>query len=266
MLPDFFLYALEALSRGELHIPLTFDANGLPKKPIQNGWPALKRDTSILQDMPWAEAKGIGLVLGPASSNIAVLDIDDPGLAEYVLADWTLGKTVETIRHRAHVYLRETTPSHSAVLEAEYEGRRIRFELKAKGTQVACYPTPGYRLVCDLPPWEVPSIDVFFGQFCARYGIRQGKTQASAGYPKPWQERVPIGQRDQAAFVEAHKLREAGIPLEQALSLMRLRWEQAYEQGGQRWTEIEATIRSAYRRGVVTKKENHPRFLGGAPL
>ena len=79
---DFRRVAVSLLERGWLSIPLTLDANGFAKKPITPNWTGLARTTETIESLPWAQAHGIGIVLGPASSNLAVLDIDDKGLAE----------------------------------------------------------------------------------------------------------------------------------------------------------------------------------------
>ena len=62
------------------------------------------------------------------------------------------------------------------------------------------------------------------------------------------------GERDKAAYIEAHKLREAGIPLDQAREIMRLRAEAYYQKDGLQVGEILRTVESAYRKGMPLEK------------
>ena len=72
-----------------------------------------------------------------------------------------------------------------------------------------------------------------------------------AGYPKPWLESVPQGQRNDAAYIEAQQLREASMPYEQALGVMASRFTDYYDTQEISWTEIEKTVQSAYKKGWV---------------
>jgi len=81
-----------------------------------------------------------------------------------------------------------------------------------------------------------------------RLGIQQATLPTNAGYPQPWQPDVVAGDRNRALYIEAHRLREAKMPLEQALAVLQVRWERNYQSGGQSWQEAERTIRSAYRK------------------
>lgn len=43
------------------------------------------------------------------------------------------------------------------------------------------------------------------------------------------------------------------MPLEQALGVMAARFQVAYEKGGIAWREVEATVKSAYKKGIEPK-------------
>ena len=83
--------------------------------------------------------------------------------------------------------------------------------------------------------------------------VKMSSSQPSlgqAGYPKPWLPQVETGDRNKALFVEAHRLREARMPIEQAIPILKERFNQAYDQGGVDEQEIINTIRSAYSKGM----------------
>ena len=108
----------------------------------------------------------------------------------------------------------------------------------------------------DLRPVAVPSVGAAWASLAQKLGIafvERGKTE-SAGYPKPWQPAVENGDRNKAMYLEAHKLREAGLPITEALALLQVRFESSYEPGDTAWPEMEATIRSAYRKGLPTQE------------
>ena len=69
-------------------------------------------------------------------------------------------------------------------------------------------------------------------------------------YPQPWQGKVEKGERNKSVYVEAHKLREAGLSYDVALEIMVARLQQHYEDGDMAWREAERTIQSAYRKPV----------------
>ena len=251
--------------RGWLPIPLGFDARGFPKKPMDDGWTSLERRPEVIRGLRWADAKGLGLVLGPVSGNLAAVDVDDVDLAEaiYQRAKKTgvVTRMVRTIRKRLHLYVIEAVPSRSRRFDnVRWEGHSFTIELKAQGTQVAAPPTPGYELLFDGAPAKVPSIEAAWLSIAHALGVEM--PAGEGGYPRPWQPAVPQGQRNGSAYIEAHKLREAGMPLDQALEVMRLRVEAFYAPGDMRIEEALATVRSAYRKGVVQRHK----FLGGVPV
>jgi len=68
---------------------------------------------------------------------------------------------------------------------------------------------------------------------------------------KPWNSKVTKDNRNNTMYVEAHRLREAGVQMETAMIMLRARWETDYQHGDQAWHELERTIHSAYRKPVV---------------
>lgn len=242
---DFLAAALTLAERGWLAIPLVNDHQGFPKKPIGLGWASLTLSEDTIRSLDWTSAVGLGLVLGPVSGNLAVLDVDDPDLAKLLIPRIET-RAVETIRKRGHLYVKERLSSSSQVVTAIWRNRKVKIELKTAGTQVAAPPTPGYRLLNSFFPIHVDSLAPFWAELT--HGINDLTTEGlRSGYPKAWRETVPIDERNNSAYVEAHRLREAGMPLGLALRYMEIRWTHDYQRGDQEWAEIERTVESAYR-------------------
>lgn len=226
--------------------------------PIVQDWQHLTLDR--VSGLPWKSADGLGILLGAPSGNLAAVDIDDKELARWAVAtmirEHVYTRMVWTVSHNAHIYVREDQPSASKAIKVEWRGRTIGVELKATGTQVAAPPSPGYVLALGRAPLPVPSIGAMWAQLGAKLGVvtpsevKRGESGGAAGFPPPWKERQAVGERNRAAFVESCQLRDSGMPIGTALQVMRVRWETQYEAGGQTWKEIEATVRSAYRRGM----------------
>ena len=254
---DFYAAAQTMFAQhGWISHPQRLDASGKPKVPIVAGWPQLRS----IEGLPWDQAKGIGIVLGPTSNNLAVIDVDDVEMADAVFALVVRGhvetRMGRTISNHLHVYFREQQSSASTAFKVQWRGRSIGIELKAKGTQVTCPPTPGYEPVGIEEHLdgvkEVPNLRAAWEPIAARLGIEMpppaaGRTNG-AGFPSPWQAEVPAGERNRAMYVEAHKLKRAGIAEDEALALLRTRFETSYEPGESNWEEMAATIASAYRK------------------
>ena len=211
----------------------------------------------------------MGIVLGANSGNLAVIDIDDHALATKAFTTLVAYKVrtrmVWTVSRNLHVYVREERPSNSTAFKVQWEGRTIGVELKAQGTQVAAPPTPGYELCWwkvnednsykePILPMQVPTVRAAWDSLALRLGVGMpaAGTPSDANYPHPWEVSVPEGDRNKAAFVEGCRLREAGVPIAQALQLMRARFEAAYA-GTIQWWEMERTIKSAYQRGELVE-------------
>jgi hypothetical protein len=247
-------------------MPLVADSNGLPKRPFVDGWQNLTLDADVIGSLPWEKAIGLGIVLGPASDNLAVMDLDDSELGQEAIALCANTRRISTVRNRAHIYVREETPSDSTRFTVKYKGRDVTVELKARGTQVAAPPTPGYNQMCasDMPPIAVPSIAQAWQALATRLGIASADMPSTSGYPRPWQPQVGEGERNNSLFVEACRLKDAGMPLEQALDVIAARLS-SYDQKNMPWSEVKATVRSAYRR--PSKPRTQPnRFWGGVQV
>lgn len=127
--------------------PLRRDADGIAKVPIDDRYPRFRPAENA--DRDWQSAEGLGIVLGKASGNLAVVDVDDAGLSDYLLrhlrgrADAPL-MTI-TARQRLHIYVLEPIASLPVDLEVRYSGRRCLVQLLATSCICAAPPTPGYR-------------------------------------------------------------------------------------------------------------------------
>ena len=262
--------------RGWFCIPLGLDGMGLPKKPLSMSWTSLPSTEDSLKEQPWDRAKGLGIVLGATSQNLAVLDIDDEELFNVYVAmnlcpNWY--RLVRTARKRGHAYFYELDgATHSTWREVMFRDRKVKIELKTTGTQVAAPPTHGYTLLYSEPPQPMSDIQEAFdfmldcfedyipGQ--VKLVTEADSPEATAGYPRPWNPSVPKGERNQTLYIEAHKLREAGMPLDQATAVLQERFKQFYAPGDVGWNEVQATIASAYRKGVPQAKGGY----GGVPI
>ncbi len=268
---NFFGAALAMLNeRGWLCIPLRPDSNGIPKIPITVGWTSLERSEDVVKGLPWSEAKGLGIVLGEKSSYLGVLDIDCEPLFDVVIS--ALGfsdapRLVRTARNRGHWYCYTKDVCQSTWREVLWDGELVKIELKTDGTQVAAPPTPGYKLLNQNPPQLFHDMEMAFEFFCdvlLEYSPERFKAPSpdsetndmpqGAGFPSPWNENVPKDIRNKAAYIEAHRLREAKMPLAQALAVMSARFSVAYAKGDIEWREIESTVRSAYKKGSIAEK------------
>ena len=236
--------------KGWAAIPLENDANGYPKKPFTPNWQVQSPYAPPQPPETWERATGLGLVLGRVSNGLCAIDIDDVELAKiaFQVCSWT--RVVETIRHRAHLYFIEQTPSVSRRLTISYQGRDVCVELKSTGTQVAAPPTPGYtrRSGLTVKPAVTPTVAAAWGQVAKLLGVNQEMPPASPAGVPAWSPFVPKDHRNNTLYVEAHRLREAGLSLELALDHLRHRFETRYESGELTWEECEKTIKSAYRK------------------
>lgn len=242
------------LARGWMPIALGLDPLGKPKRPLLADWPNTAPETAMEQ--PWERAKGIGVLLGPRSGNLAVIDMDNQAFAAAVYDEFKAAQRdvywVTTGRNNGHLYLIEERPSDPRTMRVEWGGETFSLELKARGQQVAAPPTTGYgHRGADLPT-AVPSVGEAWNSIALRMGIaipdRRGSRSGSAGYPRAWQSHVTKGERNNALYVEACRLREARAPLSEALSLMRARFDLAYDGGDADDRELVRTVQSAYRK------------------
>jgi len=252
--------------------PLRNDANGFPKVPITRDWSNLDPTSEVIASLAWDQAIGLGIVLGEKSDNLAALDIDDADLAKVIMdVCWdnlgTSPRLVSTARNRLHVYVSEIDgASNSTKQTVQWDGRDVTIELKANGTQIAAPPSPGYSLLNPgQDPWPIWSVaqawehivDCLNDAHPGRLSVSQDPF-TGRHYPQPWQEEVSSGERNEASYIEAHKLRESGMSEEQATEVMRVRFDKAYEKQGITWEEIERTVQSAFRKGEVSHYHDQP--------
>lgn len=256
-----FLQAARSMfaDHGWISQPLKLDASGRPKVPIVKGWRRL-RTLGDVDRLPWGEAKGIGIVLGQASDNLAALDIDDTELADATFAllmrSHVSTRMISTGRNRLHVYFKEEHSSGSIVLPVRWRGRDIPVELRAEGNQLTAPPTANYEAIGFAEQLDtikvVPNIRAAWDSIAAKLGAEMpspaaGRTNG-AGYPTPWQANVPAGERNRSMYREAHQLRRAGIELDEARALLHSRYQSSYAQSESSWQEMADTIASAYRK------------------
>jgi Bifunctional DNA primase/polymerase, N-terminal len=152
---DFAATAARYAERSITVCRLTLDSYGRPKQrldpyaPLRTGGDARWQpsdNTSLDWQAP--EVKGIAIVLGPPSGNLAVIDIDDRGLGEY-LWHWLSVLQVPPLMcltpRGLHIYCREPKPSRWNHLRAKYQGRECDVDILAAGNVSAIPPTPGYH-------------------------------------------------------------------------------------------------------------------------
>ncbi len=125
------------------------DEDGIAKVPVSDFYPRFRPGDNFGQD--WSRADGLGIVLGKPSGNLAVIDVDDIGLSEYLLQCFRSESTpplmVATARGRLHIYCVEPSPSRPLDLEVRYQSRRCLVQLLATACVAAAPPTPGYTWI-----------------------------------------------------------------------------------------------------------------------
>jgi hypothetical protein len=252
--------AMKYLERGIMTMPLVLDKGGYPKRPIVSDWSQLQRDEDVLRSLDWHMAKGLGIVLGEASSNLAALDVDSVSLSDTLIAMFRGERPpyiVRTARNRSHIYVQEEAASASKAQRVMWDGEPISIELKAQGTQIAAPPTPGYQIAIKAPFHQEQSVGVLWAtiqkiltsKHPGRFSHIGGET-GTGNFPAPWQPDVAKDFRNKSLYVEAHRLREAKMPYHDALETLMLRVEHHYADGDFSRREIERTVQSAYRKGV----------------
>src|SRR5687768_1948217 len=94
-----------AATRGYACLALKRNEDGLPKVPIANSY--ARRVPAENLGQPWATADGLGIVLGKPSGNLAVIDVDDAGLSDFLLRNLRTVSTpplmARTARSRLHI-------------------------------------------------------------------------------------------------------------------------------------------------------------------
>jgi len=116
---------------------------------------------------PW-DAAGVGIVCGPVSHGLAVVEIVDPQLAERLVQQDVghLTRAVRTPTHGLHLYVCGTTTLTQT-------GPLIpnAVNLKGNGAYVVAPPSPGYTVITDGPILEVPDVKAWALTLLAQYGV-----------------------------------------------------------------------------------------------
>jgi len=251
--------------------PLRLDDNGKPKRPIEQGWTSRPSDLESVLSQQWTNAAGIGIVLGEKSGGIGVLDVDDPSLfmATILMFDeppmW-----VRTVSGNGHIYIQQNEPVKSTAMRVQWKGRAVSVELKSTGTQVAAPPSPGYawmakgKVYPDMFHSLEDVADLVFTGLRMRYeDFSFGDSDKPvSGFPKAWKEEVPSGERNESIYIEAHRLREAGMLRDQAIDIMLERVRQGYQTGQISEAEVIRTVKSAYTKGEIPNVLESKRLTG----
>lgn len=149
MLPDLRAAALTYGKRGLAVVATTEDEDGIAKVPMSDFYPRFKPEENGSHD--WNEAEGLGIVLGRPSGNLAVIDVDDTGLAEFLqsrLSAWERPPLMTmTPRPGLHIWIVEPQSSKPLDLEAHHQGRKCLVQILGGACQAAAPPTPGYRWI-----------------------------------------------------------------------------------------------------------------------
>ncbi len=247
---------------------LTPPPEPMPKRPLTQDWPQTPHDWDVIKGLPWQNAVGLGIVLGAASDNLAVIDFDDVGFADELFGKLSLARKsfygVRTGRNRGHLYFRTGTPTQPHNARYTWQGRSFSVELKGTGQQVAAPPTPGYSLCGpSTVPTPVGTLGEAWEAIAHSMGsglARVGGETAGAGYGRAWEATVAEGERNNRLFVEGCRLAEAGMPFHEAVSIMVVRVEKDYG-GTMSEREVQQTIENAYRR-----IGNKPKARGGVRI
>jgi hypothetical protein len=208
-----------AAAAGVVPVALGLDAKGKPKRPIVGAWQELTLDTWERQ--PWDRALGIGNVLGPASGNRGVIDIDDLSLSDAAFAlflrkhtDARLVRSGSGCLH-IHVVEERATPRKRKVI-GMFQGRKVTLDLLVQGALAVVPPTPGYSLTgykdrLGSQPMRVPSIGQAWASLARHLGVQEITPPRSAGGQRePIPATIPTGARHGVFVRIAGALRRIG--------------------------------------------------------
>ena len=155
-------------------------------------------------------------------------------------------------------------------MRVQWKGRAVSVELKSTGTQVAAPPSPGYawmakgKVYPDIFPSLEDVADLVFTGLRLRYeDFSFGDSDKPvSGFPRAWKEEVPSGERNESIYIEAHRLREAGMLRDQAIAIMLERVRQGYQTGQISEAEVIRTVKSAYTKGEIPNVLESKRLTG----
>ena len=181
-------------AKGIAVCPLGLDGYGQPKQRLDRYASRFRPKDNTSHDWDRPEVKGIAIVLGPPSGNLAVIDIDDRGLADYLLT-WLSSLEEPPLMcrtpHGLHIYVREPHPSQWAHLTAKYNGRECDIDILCAGNVSAIPTTRGYAWLNNkelaapaygrvLKVWNDISIQCPLG-----LPYRQGRARKGNGHWSP---------------------------------------------------------------------------------
>jgi hypothetical protein len=145
---DFRDVAAKYAERGITVCPLGLDQQGKPKQRLDRHATRFRPSDNTSHSWDHNLVKGIAIVLGPPSGNLAVIDIDARGLADYVwhwLSAWETPPLMCRTPRGVHIYCREPEPSQWTHLAVKYQGKEYDVDILAAGNVAAIPSTPGYR-------------------------------------------------------------------------------------------------------------------------
>jgi hypothetical protein len=141
--------------RGITIVPLVPDEDGRPKVPQNKYYTQLQPADNL--DHDWAHASGLGIVLGRPSGHLALIDVDDAGLAGFLkrrLSDREAPPLMsETPRPGLHIWCVEPTTSVPVDLEVRHQNRRCLVQILGAACQAAAPPTHGYSWLNQGEPF-----------------------------------------------------------------------------------------------------------------
>ena len=259
------------IARGWTPIALGSDSENRPKRPLAKAWETLTPTDPRTRQQGWKRAIGVGVLCGPASNNLAVLDLDDVDFAQAVFAKLVRGhqpfRWVWTGRNRGHLYLKELKASDGKFWRATWGGREIRGEVRCRGQQVAAPCTPGYTLARECEPQEVEDAHKALAGVLLAMGAIPivDRDHGAAGYPKPWLAQLNDGERNNGTFVEACHMASARMPIDKAIEIIEYRAGHDHKSDAAKlgFHEIRATVESAYKK--AWPREVTGRFAGTVP-
>ncbi|MEX1254100.1 MAG: AAA family ATPase [Dehalococcoidia bacterium] len=234
---------------------LRADAKGKPKAPIVTGWQTMSLDTWEAQ--PWERALGVGLLLGPASGNLGIIDVDDVGLADAALALFLRrhrpARFVRTGSNRGHIYVIENQPTaHKRKVLAAFDGRPVKVDLLVQGAQAVAPPTAGYGLegyeeTLDADPLPVPNIEAAWQSLARDLNIREieARQRGTNANAPPLGERIIEGARNDTLASLAGSMRRRGATRREILAALTVMNERCEPPLSER--ELEAIARSVGR-------------------
>jgi len=168
---------------------------------------------------PWDHA-GVGIVCGPVSHGLAVVEIVDPQLAERLMQERVghLTRAVRTPNQGLHLYVcGTTTPTQTGPLIPNV------VNLKGTGAYVIAPPSTGYTVITEEPILEVPDVKAWALALLAQYGVGVDEPQQQAvidvsvnGRPlhnaqeKPPQQSTPSSPEAKIAPVQHSRERDDG--------------------------------------------------------